>query len=267
MGVKIEFRGVGLFVCDSGKLEEVIFPNAERQPPWVGSTNPWKHPDDEPAVRHFAGIVIEEASRVTRTHHLIFGRRVMIGASANARPAVDPSVGAAFSRLDTLPGGISELSPANSDIAARIQVCAAGTLRAHHTSQNRFTLHTRVQSHLSLMLELEDAAVDITGAIGRPIRVTEDDRVAFYNYEVQYPTFADLYADRKLPCSPVVTDHDYKWLYALLRDAGTGGRPVPPFLAPTLECGQEPAATKQVDSAAGTVTVSVSTCFPGLWGA
>lgn len=266
MGVEIEFRGVGLFVCNNKKLDEVIFPNAERQPPWVGATNPWKHPDAAGAVQHYVGILILDASGVTLTHHLIWGRRVMIGTSANVRPAVDQSVRDAFTRLDTLPGGMLELSPAANDAAAQIQVRTSGTLRAHQTSLNPFMLNGRQQSHLSLMLELDDESVDITGAIGRPIRLNAGDKVAFYNYEVQFPTFEDLYKDRPLPCEPVVTDHDYKWLYSLLRDPGSGARPVPPFLAPTLDCGQVPAAVQMTDTLGRKITVSVSTCFPGLWG-
>lgn len=89
--------------------------------------------------------------------------------------------------------------------------------------------------------------------------------MAFYNYEVKFPTFDDLYMDRRLPCEPVVIDHDYKWLYSLLRDVTTQVRPGPPFPAPTLDCARESAEVRKVDPNE-VVTISVSTCFPGLWG-
>lgn len=264
MGVEIEFRGVGLFVCDGGELEEVIFPNAERQPPWVGGTNPWEHPDRADAVQHHAGIVIRRAGSTSLRHYPIFGKPVMIGDASGNRPGVDQGVRDAFSRIDTLLAEPVDLSPASNDVAARIRVRAGGALHAHHPSRNRFMLDKH-QTHLSLRVQLDASAVEITGAIGQPIAIAEGDTVVFYNYEDEFPTIEDLYKERKVPCPSTFTDHDFKWLYALLRNSITGARPEPPFPAPALDCATEPAAVREVDPA-GLLAVSVSTCFPGLWG-
>lgn len=266
MGVEIEFRGVGLFVCENGELTEVIYPNAEVEPPWVEETDPWEHPDHTGATLHYSGIAIQRGGTSHVTHRFIHGRFVRIGDSAGERPSVDASVHGAFPRIDTMWGNAVKLAPSAGGIGATIAVRASGSIAAHHETLNPFYLVGQPCTHLALKLSLDLPEVRVFGIAGGPLRLFEGDRVAFYNYEERRPDFTELYKDRQLPCQPLVTDHDFKWIYSLLRDAGNGSWPPPPLPAPELDCSRVAPQFRTLDAVTKRATVSVSTCFPGLWG-
>lgn len=263
MGVTIDFRGVSLFVIREGALDEVLIPNAEREPPWVGTSNPWKHPDNSIAVRHFAGLAIRRAGWTHTANVSLHGQQVVIGAGTT-KPRVDQSADDAFAHLDKVIGSVADISPPTSAIGASVKVRGESTLVAHAPARFPFNLAGTTLTHLSPRLQFDASKVDVR--IGSQcISVDEGDTVVIYNFEAPAPSIEDLEKEEVKSCMGHITGGDFRWLYSLLRPhSGTSWPPVT-LPVPRLDCSTIDGSQKFFDPSLSLLAVSISTCFPGLW--
>lgn len=278
MGVRIEFRGVLLCRSVGDDVVEVLLPNAKEAPPWVGGgSKPWKHPDRSDATLHHAGIAWRRhGSTVTEREPFARGRPVKIGTGAR-HPALDATMRAAFADVATLMSG-ADLKRPNGSVWTSIDISGAGRVVPGQEAVFPFDLEGRVLQYLSFYVDFDADRVGVSGV--RPSEITfetGDDAIVFC-YEKEDATLDQLRHEGLHQCDREIIDADFRWLYSMLRPKqGSTPWPPPRLPAPRYDCSRfeedlARAPRQFLDLLSATPgehrprdTVSVSTCFPGLW--
>lgn len=243
--VTIDFRGVMLFQCSApgGTLEHVLIPDADGygQGDW-GTNN--KHPDGSEATVHHAGLLLQKGGSLEVIHLPLKGTSVTIMMdSITVAPTVELGGLPQFSGLESNPPVLANAACAISIMGGRLD--KDGPLPATITS----TFKNSTLTHRAIRLVGNShAKISVVHRSGTwTADMSHGDRAAIYNYEVRYPSFADLDHIGDCESGSDYDDHDFKWLYSLLHN-GKGLK----LDAPKLKCGNKR-------------TVSVFTCFPGVW--
>lgn len=278
MGVRIEFRGVLLCRSVGDDVVEILLPNAKEAPPWVeGGGEPWKHPDASGATLHHAGIAWRrQGATVTVREPFTRGRPVRIG-SGELHPALDATMRAEFADLATLMSG-AELKRPNGSVWTSISISGAGRVVPGQEAVFPFDLEGRTLRYLSFYVYLDADRVEVTGVTANAITFVSGDDVIVFCYEKEDATLAQLRHEGMQKCEREIVDADFRWLYSMLRPK-QGSTPWPPqkLPAPRYDCSRfekdlARAPRRILDLLSATPgehspreTVSVSTCFPGLW--
>lgn len=234
MSVAVTFCGIMLYITkkDGARtaLDYVLIPECENAvPPF---SEPGRHLDGSPAFPHYAGIVVEYADSSIR-HWSIGGALVRLSDTADAANVRAPDFTAASGTVASLHDAPSMGSQANLQLnahrgsAARIDfglqpvACGSRFLQvpgydAYWPSQR--APRTRNPHHYVLI----DPAGALTITIARPgsdtpetVDLTNATHVFIYNFDVKDPR-PDQLLGHSMPNLPLIIDHDFKWLYALV---------------------------------------------------
>ena len=272
MAVTVHFRGVMLFRMGSGgasdSLIEALVPDCEGATPPCGTSDKYgvHHLDGTIAREHFSRMLIEPAdSTIKRSYIDLRGATVEIGDMSGGNIPLNRHITGFADAAAIVPpdgsGDLLELDPnarAATMIVVRTQPGDAPVV-SHAVAGHQFKLDK--QAPLSLALQMEftaGLAITVRGPIETvALHVADNTHVFIYNYDKPEPTVSELTTE-SWPNVPFVIDHDFKWLYSLLR---------PKSLKPLDEwaCGYLPAPIWQRSSSpegVGVRCVSVSTCFP-----
>jgi hypothetical protein len=252
MDIEIHFRGVAVFVANSSRAMEVLFPNALRKPPdgWENEEifdpkdtppegrrryslmNLMRHADRSPAIPHFAGALIIGADG-NSTYRNLSGRRVQIG-DANGGTETSPDF---HSRVPSLKYAIAakpeltildETERDNPDEVATRVLLDGGLLIPTEDAKGEWRFGpiegTFAVETVWRFENLDAVQLDIT-RMGSPrfteapiiLRKTGDnaDRAYFYNFDRGLPTEDEL--TRPPQAKEDQVDNDLKWVYRLFK--------------------------------------------------
>jgi len=285
----IHIRGVGVYVANSstGGVTEILFPQAERNPPdgkdhgspLPGLPRRMEHADKSKANEHFAGAL------VMRGHHKkqfdLNGRRVQLseesgGGQAGGAASIEGDFLEMVPPLADIIGDskhalllLSEAERQNPDRVALRLIMDAGTLQGTENTDQLWIFDKRPGARQEQDYYLEGQWTIPSPASGRLVfdvldlktnrkvdtieldeHVTE---VFIFNFDKKHPSKDDLRHKEKAKKGTV--DDDFKWVYKLFEkdeDFHTW--------QDWMMSDQLPAPTLFPDR-----TVSVSTCFETVW--
>jgi hypothetical protein len=280
MAITVHFRGVALLVADKKKefITEVLFPRADKDPPDEKSenipdpANPGetirvvRHADGSPANAHFAGALFINKDLST-FYRLLIGRRVELSGGGGGNGA---SIGSPFQ----LPFLNEIIKPAkklklkkgrtSSTVSTQFRL-KGGSIVANTPALFKWAFvepdGTASPRTLSLEAtwtipddEVELVISELDGG-GKPERIklnADCPTVYFYNFDNPMPIEDELKADNG--GRPGIVDHDFKWIYKLLKNNETSGK-WPDWLTRHF-----PAPQRSDDP-----LLPVSTCFEAVW--
>lgn len=266
MAVTVQFRGVVLFCTNDGEtstlLQDVRVPDCEDVVPPFGSKrgNDCFHLDGTLARPHYAGILVAMNGK-TLMRLPLRGSQVFIGDIDGATPDVTEAIGrvADISSLvgaaqqetleldpDAVPSATVTLGPSNGKAPAVSML----------TSGLNFTLAGAEKLTLGLAFEYE-SSIQLTtrvNGIDVPVTIPDAATVFVYNFDSPDPDAHQL-EHQQPPTEPFMVDHDFKWIYTLLRPKSG------PLFA--WDLGALPAPFWSRSAGIEARGIRVSTCFPG----
>lgn len=298
MTINVVFRGPCLFVKKHDSIDEVLIPDGRRRISNGGVID--RHPDNTPARKHFAGILVLKASGGIAMRMSLHGKRVAV------RDPHDPAACTTHASFDDVVpvsalsnGGdatkhLRLLAP-GPDYWTRVATAVeleGGTIGSSELSALTFHFPkdhnpnppaARRVPLLATWTPTGDEAVilisDASGGDPLQISLTEGQVAWIYNFDTQEPVPKEM-GPRLPPCKKAgpLEDRDFKWLYQLLDPPGgdwakwLNGSLLP---APLSTCpgpnGVAPAgapvspAAAAVGAAAANPSPDVASCFFGSW--
>jgi hypothetical protein len=250
MPITISFRGVGIYVRETGNdstVVEVLFPNAEQDGPpnaEIGDDGFPRHADNTRATDHFAGVLIPRTTG--NEYRKLLGRRVEFpragpttidGKFAGHFPSVTEATNGSGFGLTLIKEAEREVFPWRA--ATRI-LLSGGTLTPKpsfavdfnidgHHAKGGTPIATKQYSTGGVWtsdkgVESIELAVSTFPKPGQPsvaeplIKLDSAASTAhFYNFDNGLPSLEDLDKSAlKLKCKGRLTDHDFKWIYKLM---------------------------------------------------
>lgn len=266
MGVSIHFRGVMLYVCEvvggTTQLASILLPEADSPKGWVDPPQDekrWRHPDHSRAIRHYRSLMFGPADDLTKRKivPITATSKIKIG-SGTSHPELK-GLERKFAPLNGLVGNDAVIDFSSKMIGTTVEIVGAKQLSIGFATTQEFILAGTDYTALELQADFAEASLDILTDQGTQT-VTEDDKVAIFNFDLPNPTWKKLDGIRKLDPHEPLVDNDFRWLYSMLVPVGGSTWPNARTLpAPELKGAD--------DSLKGTsiLTVKVSTCFPGVW--
>lgn len=272
---EIHFRGIMLFRTENGVIREAVFPDTKKRPPgkYHNDNGKKKHHDGEVAVDHYPGIVHWRNEREEESHEI--NNRVTFG---GGREEVSADVLKDFPKMSSLKSERLEYD-STAPVAATIEMTFPSRPTASVVlPEQRFYLNSEVPIPLVLKLSFDDPITIMVD--GRPKCTLKDKEVAIiHHFDNPHPTTKQQLEDEHKIYDDECIDHDFKWLYALLKwknpgDIGDWVYQVKDFPAPVWRRGYPPTPGKSRlrlwwerllgrDPNPPLRAVSVSTCFPG----
>jgi hypothetical protein len=299
MDFTIHFRGVAMLVAKGEtSVTEILFPNAETEPPPNGDPGDlkadgrivgrnMKHADGSAANPHFAGAMIVGPG-LERTYRKLAGRIVKPVGTSGSPPTppsdffeqipplakvitnagsrlklLDPTLTANHKRIATRfildTGNIAPVMPGSNGTWL-----LAGGLHGPSVKTRQFSLGATWTVTAD-----EPLRFDVLGLDGNPIgdkriELDADHReVYFFNLDVGLPTDGDL-AEETLPSTPGLVDDDFKWVYALL-DGPSGPIDWKIWLRSARFPAPQLVGLPESKGKPHMLLIPVSTCFESVW--
>jgi hypothetical protein len=272
---EIHFRGIMLFRTENGVIREAVFPDTRRRPPGKhhNSSGPKKHHDDTEAIDHHPGVVHWRSQSDQRSYRI--NSAVTFGGGSEE---VSSDVLADFPEMSSLKDERLEYDP-EAPVAATIGLTFPSTPTASVVLPvQRFYLNSAQAIPLVLKLSFDDPlAITVDGH--QTFTLKDDEVAIIHHFDKPHPTTREQLEEEREIEDDECVDHDFKWIYALLKwkhtgDIGEWVDEVQDFPAPSWNRADpsDPLLNRLrtwLDRLLGrdprppVVTVSVSTCFPG----
>ena len=234
MSVEVRFRGPMLVVTRKTYVDRILIPNGKKHSPDD------KHPDNDLAKRHYAGIFVLAADEAVPVFQMsLFGKRVTItdngdfGGRATREATIDNMV--PLHRLVQEPANPEvNVVPDGDPAVTTVVTFEGGTASSDEDSQIDFNLDPALNPSLPpgtmkiplyMLWKPKASASTVTiriSDVADPANETNlslsgTQKAYFYNYDSQKPDKPGL--DNNPPCTPGLNgkgDIDFKWIYQLL---------------------------------------------------
>lgn len=263
----IEFRGVMLFVCEGGLLKKVVFPDTRRVPPGgkkVG-VDKKKFRDRSNAVNHYPGLIHVRGDGSEKHYDLTESTVAFLGGTEQVeRRSIE-----VLPDLSTLlePQGLAFDDSAHWAASIAMLIPMPSEVRVDTPKKQKFSLANKY-ANCPLTVEIEwtgEVTIVVTDTAAQSvIRVRSGERAVIHHFDERTPLYSQLTSERDIPSSKnSLTDHDFKWLYALCEPKPGSSK----WTHPTLPAPQWKRPVAASTKKKTPVVVSVSTCFPGRIGA
>jgi hypothetical protein len=257
MSVTVVFRGVMLFHVQGEEFKQVLMPRCAGVVPPYGYTERGRtyHLDGSEARPHYPRMLIASATETVDLVDLD-NSEVAIGSGNLQYWGVASEFVNCAATGDVVGKGSSSLE-LDPDVtpAARVVIHEADTALAKLPAEYKCKMGEQEPAHVLEFEYPSPLEIVVTRGASLETRFTIESGLTVYilNVDVPEPTVKDV-TDETPTNLPVLIDHDFKWIYSLLKPVSgddlmrwaNGSLP-----APVLNRGISPA------------TITVSTCFPG----